>query len=109
MPTRTSATVGAPTWIDLSTSDPAAARAFYGELFGWTADEPNPEFGGYFMFSHAGAYVAGCMDNAHDPDRTDQQLDEIGERARARLARASAGGRDGVACDVAREGMTILL
>lgn len=71
MPIRTSAAVGAPTWIDLSTSDPEAARAFYGELFGWTAADPNPDFGGYFMFSLGGAPVAGCMDNAHDPARTE--------------------------------------
>jgi predicted enzyme related to lactoylglutathione lyase len=75
MPTRTSAALGAPTWIDLSTSDPEGARSFYGQLFGWTADAPNPEFGGYFMFNHAGAPVAGCMDSgaggAPDAERTE--------------------------------------
>jgi uncharacterized protein len=54
-------TAGAPCWNDLYTSDPAAARAFYTGLFGWTAEEPNPEFGGYFMFNHEGVAVAGCM------------------------------------------------
>jgi predicted enzyme related to lactoylglutathione lyase len=53
---------GAPCWIDLSTSDTAAIRAFYTGLFGWTAEEPQEEFGGYFMFNGAGgAPVAGCM------------------------------------------------
>ena len=45
---------GAPCWMDLSTSDTAAARSFYTGLFGWTADEPQEEFGGYFMFNGAG-------------------------------------------------------
>jgi predicted enzyme related to lactoylglutathione lyase len=67
MPTRTSAAIGSPAWIDLSTSDPDRARSFYGELFGWTADEPNAEFGGYFMFHRNGEPVAGCMNNSNDP------------------------------------------
>jgi uncharacterized protein len=52
---------GAPCWIDLNASDTRRAEDFYTGLFGWTADEPNPEFGGYFMFKHAGVPVAGCM------------------------------------------------
>ena len=52
---------GAPCWIDLSSSDLTAARDFYTGLFGWTADEPDPEFGGYFMFNAGGAPVGGCM------------------------------------------------
>lgn len=52
---------GAPCWIDLGSSDVTAARDFYTGLFGWTAEEPNPDFGGYFMFNSSGAPVAGCM------------------------------------------------
>ena len=51
MPARDSAPTGAPCWVDLMTSDTERSRAFYGELFGWTAEEPNAEFGGYFMFT----------------------------------------------------------
>src|SRR6185503_16557541 len=29
-------------WNELTTSDPAAARNFYGDLFGWTSDEFMP-------------------------------------------------------------------
>ena len=47
MPARESAPVGAPCWIDLMTSDTQRSREFYGELFGWDAEEPNAEFGGY--------------------------------------------------------------
>jgi uncharacterized protein len=72
MPERDLAPVGAPCWIDIFTSDPEAARSFYGELFGWTSEEPNPEMGGYFNFSKDGVVVAGGMhnDGTHQtPDR----------------------------------------
>jgi predicted enzyme related to lactoylglutathione lyase len=36
MPERTSYTQGTPNWVDLPTSDQAAAKAFYAGLFGWT-------------------------------------------------------------------------
>lgn len=35
MPERTSYAEGTPSWVDLSTTDPAKAQAFYGELLGW--------------------------------------------------------------------------
>jgi len=52
---------GAPCWADLWTSDVEGSRAFYAELFGWEAQEPSEEFGGYFMFHRDGAPVAGGM------------------------------------------------
>ena len=61
MPAREDAPLGAPCWVDLMTSDTQRSRAFYSELFGWTADEPNAEFGGYFNFRKDGVLVAGCM------------------------------------------------
>ena len=51
---------GAPCWVDLMSSDVEQSRAFYGELFGWTADEPNEEFGGYINFPKDGEQVAGA-------------------------------------------------
>lgn len=53
-------------WNELSTADPAAARAFYDELFGWTSDEfmPMGESGEYRFFAHRGTTigaVAGVM------------------------------------------------
>jgi predicted enzyme related to lactoylglutathione lyase len=46
-------------WNELTTSDPAAARAFYGDLFGWTSDEfmPMGELGEYRFFGHAGTTI----------------------------------------------------
>ncbi len=41
-------TNGAPCWIDLMTSDAEKAKAFYGELFGWTFETGDQEkYGGY--------------------------------------------------------------
>jgi predicted enzyme related to lactoylglutathione lyase len=54
---------GAPCWIELFTSDPDAATAFYGELLGWTAEVGGPEYGGYITFSKDGLRVAGGMLN----------------------------------------------
>jgi len=61
MPNRDEAPVGAPCWVDLTTSDTGVAREFYTALFGWEAEEPNPEFGGYFNFTKNGVRVAGGM------------------------------------------------
>ena len=46
-------------WNELTTSDPAAARAFYGELFGWTSEEfmPMGEYGEYRFFAHQGTTI----------------------------------------------------
>jgi len=43
------------------TSDTDRSREFYCELFGWAAEEPAEEFGGYFNFTKDGVLVAGCM------------------------------------------------
>jgi len=57
---------GTPCWVDLLTSDPDKARAFYGELFGWSADEGDEEFGGYVNFMSDGHGVGGMMRNSED-------------------------------------------
>jgi predicted enzyme related to lactoylglutathione lyase len=66
MTTRDRAPIGAPCWTDLWTSDVGGTRKFYAELFGWQAEEPSPEFGGYTMFSRNGVPVAGCMGDMGD-------------------------------------------
>jgi predicted enzyme related to lactoylglutathione lyase len=63
MPKRDEAPLGAPCWVDLMTSDPDAAYAFYGQLFGWSVVDPGPDYGGYVNFHHHGVPVAGCMRN----------------------------------------------
>lgn len=59
--------IGAPVWCDLMAADKAAAIAFYSSLFGWTAEEPNEEFGGYQNFGLDGERVAGLMARGDDP------------------------------------------
>ena len=63
MPRRETAPIGAPCWVDLFTSDPDKSRAFYAELFGWKAEEPNAEFGGYWNFRKDDVLIAGGMRN----------------------------------------------
>ena len=49
-----------PAWVDLSTSDPAAAHAFYSKLFGWDIEvSTDPQYGGYAMAKSGGHDVAG--------------------------------------------------
>lgn len=64
MTAHTDSPSGAPCWIELFTSDPAGATAFYGALFGWHATPPDEELGGYVNFTSHGTRVAGMMHNA---------------------------------------------
>ena len=59
MPTRDSYAQGTPNWVDLQTSDQAAAKAFYSGLFGWTYDDqPMPDGQVYSMAVLRGHQVA---------------------------------------------------
>lgn len=94
MPTPTSFPVGAPIWIDLFSSDTDRAIAFYGELFGWTAELQGPDFGGYINFSLDGQLVAGCMHNdgsAGTPDAWSIYLQTSDAAATADSAAAHGG------------------
>jgi len=51
MPSRERAPSSALAGSIFMTSDTERARAFYGQLFGWTAEAPAEEFGGYFTFT----------------------------------------------------------
>lgn len=59
MPDKTSYQPGEPSWCDLSSPDTDASAAFYGALFGWSATEGQPDFGGYRTFGKEGKDVAG--------------------------------------------------
>ncbi|MGH9076585.1 MAG: VOC family protein [Acidimicrobiales bacterium] len=71
MTTRDHAPAGSPCWADLFTSDVAGSRRFYAGLFGWQANEPQAEFGGYFTFSRHGVPVSGAMGDMGDVKATD--------------------------------------
>ncbi len=50
-------------WVDLITTDPAGAKAFYSALFGWEAEDmPAGEAGTYTMLSLDGDYVGGLSE-----------------------------------------------
>jgi predicted enzyme related to lactoylglutathione lyase len=63
VPTRDGAPLGAPCWIDLTTSDVERAQDFYGTVFGWTFESAGPEYGGYINAAKTGHPVAGLMAN----------------------------------------------
>ena len=63
MPIRNGAPVGAPTWIDLASSDVERAQQFYGNVFGWTFESAGPEYGSYINAFKDGRPVAGLMHN----------------------------------------------
>jgi predicted enzyme related to lactoylglutathione lyase len=98
MVTRDRAPLGSPCWTDLWTSDVEGSRAFYSEIFGWEAQEADPQFGGYFMFTRDGVPVAGAMGDMGDMKATDTwkiylNTDDIAKTAAA----ASAEGAEVIA------------
>src|SRR3712207_9590507 len=58
-------------WIDLATTDPAGAKAFYGELFGWKGEDmPAGEAGTYTMLRLDGDDIGGLYEmNAGQRER----------------------------------------
>jgi predicted enzyme related to lactoylglutathione lyase len=61
---------GTPCWVDLMTTDQAAARDFYAALFGWHIEVGGEETGHYGMASVDGREVAGIggmMGMEHPP------------------------------------------
>jgi predicted enzyme related to lactoylglutathione lyase len=52
MPERKEYAPGTPSWVDLQTTDQAAAKSFYGGLFGWTYED-NPMDGTDAVYSMA--------------------------------------------------------
>jgi predicted enzyme related to lactoylglutathione lyase len=61
MPERKDGPVGSPTWIELWSPDVQKSLAFYKDLFGWDADDPIEEFGGYINVHKDGRKLAGAM------------------------------------------------
>ncbi|WP_405484749.1 VOC family protein [Nocardia sp. NBC_00511] len=84
---------GDPIWVDLFTSDADRAIAFYGELFGWTAERAGEEFGGYITFRKDGKAVAGGMtnDGTGGPDQWTIYLQSSDAKATADAAVAHGG------------------
>jgi predicted enzyme related to lactoylglutathione lyase len=59
MGSRTSYPPGTPSWVDLSSTDLAAAKSFYGELLGWSFEDQDGA--DYSLATTNGVPVAGIM------------------------------------------------
>ncbi|GAA5215810.1 VOC family protein [Corallincola platygyrae] len=54
-------THGAPSWLELMTTDTEAAKAFYGELFGWQMEDVPMEGMTYTLLKNADIQFGGLM------------------------------------------------
>ena len=54
MPTRDSYAQGTPNWVDLQTTDQAAAKAFYTGVFGWSYDDQPMDGGAVYSIAKIG-------------------------------------------------------
>jgi predicted enzyme related to lactoylglutathione lyase len=52
------------TWYDLATEDPASARAFYGEVFGWKFRDAPGVPSSYAVIENAGSRIGGIFRHA---------------------------------------------
>jgi uncharacterized protein len=69
VPTRDGAPLGAPIWIDLTSSDTARAQDFYGTVFGWTFSSAGPDYGGYIDAAGNAAGGSSCVAPMQIPGR----------------------------------------
>ena len=103
---------GAPCWNDLYSSDTDRAKSSTASLFGWTAMDPGPEYGGYFLFQKDGKVVAGCMGNDGEqgvPDAWTIYLSTDDADRTAESAKANGGQVHMEPMDVTQNGRFTLL
>jgi uncharacterized protein len=101
------APLGAPTWIDLGTSDLQRAQEFYGAVFGWTFEVGGEEYGGYVTALIDGRPVAGLMTNDPQwnmPDSWTTYLHTADADATIEAVVAAGGTSCGGAMDVPAKG-----
>jgi predicted enzyme related to lactoylglutathione lyase len=87
--------VNAPTWIDLSSTDPAGSRDFYSKLFGWHAEpEKDPNAGGYAVARLGDKDVAG-IGGTQDPNAPSAWMVYIGTKDADAISKKieAAGGK----------------
>jgi predicted enzyme related to lactoylglutathione lyase len=99
MPEVTKYEQGIPSWLDLSTTDLAAAESFYRELFGWDHERMDAGNGQFYSMQYLkGKTVAGMMEQSKEQIEqgmppswstyiTVNHVDEVAARA------AKLGGR----------------
>lgn len=112
MPDRSIAPLGAPTWIDLATSDLDSAKGFYSTVFGWTFEDTGPEYGGYVTARLDGHPVAGLMPNDpqwNAPDGWSTYLHTADAEATVAAATAAGGTSCGATMDIPGKGRMAML
>ncbi len=112
MAVRTTAPLGAPTWIDLLTSDLDGAQTFYRNVFGWTFEAAGQEYGGYVNAFCDGRPVAGLMGNPPEfrtPDGWTTYLHTADVKATVAAAVAAGGVSCMEAMEVPEKGWMALL
>ncbi|MBO0680318.1 VOC family protein [Mycolicibacterium sp. S2-37] len=112
MTVRSSAPLGAPTWIDLATSDLDRAQSFYAAVFGWTFETSGPDYGGYVNASKDGHLVAGLMSNDpqwNTPDGWTSYLHTADIEATLAAATAAGGTNCGGVMDIPDKGRMAML
>jgi predicted enzyme related to lactoylglutathione lyase len=67
MAKRTSYPPGTPSYADIGSPDPAATKAFYSALFGWSINELGADAGGYAMAQIGGDAGIGPAQNPGPP------------------------------------------
>jgi hypothetical protein len=88
MAEKTSYTEGTPSWVDLGTPDLAAARRFYGDLFGWDYVSAGEAAGNYTTCLRDGLPVAAMapQQDPSDPPRwTTYLASDDADRTAARI------------------------
>jgi uncharacterized protein len=101
------APLGAPTWLDLMTSDMDGAKRFYGAAFGWTFEDSGAEYGGYVTAHVDGRPVAGLMANSPEfnvPDGWTTYLHTADVDATIAAVLDAGGASFGDAMDVPAKG-----
>jgi uncharacterized protein len=86
---------GAPAWVDLSSTDPAASRDYYAKLFGWKVDvAADPAAGGYALATIEGKNVA-AIGGTQDPNAPSAWMVYIGTTDAEATAKKieAAGGK----------------
>ena len=112
MVTRQTAPLGAPTWIDLTTSDVERAKRFYSAVFGWTFETGGEEYGGYVSAFLDGRVVAGIMHNDpqwNSPDFWTTYLHTADAEATVAAATAAGGSNCGGVMDIPAKGRMAMI
>ena len=66
---------GRPSWVDVLTPDVGAAKTFYGQVFGWDAEDNLDDQGNrvYVTFSKGGRSTAGMAEMVPEQQATGMQ------------------------------------